>query len=222
MSFPQRRPTDPAMLGMMGLEDFAWPVTYTYFIRAPWGETQQRLTVNVPQLEGMTEATKRLGALLWSMVTAPAVVGDVRMYLAFVTTWKAYGPPVVAGGLELRGNLIDYAAPRDATPQLVMLTGHNDDYGRRRLFMPGAPRTWTANGLLKPAGFETLLPHAAGCMLGLQEPQLASGMEWLIAYPNVLEATLGNLPGVAFRHVRHLRVCWHLDKAPEPSGMPDL
>jgi hypothetical protein len=222
MSFPQRKPTDASHLAMQGLEEFAWPVTYSYFIQAPWGQTQQRLTVNVPQLEGLTEPTKRLGPLLWATVTAPAVVGDVSMYLCFVTTWKAYGVPQPVGGLELRGNLIAPSSTRDNTPQLVMLTGHDDKPGRRRLFMPGAPRDWTADGMLTREGFETLLPHAAGCMLGLAEPGLNSGLEWLVAYPNVLEASLSNLPGVAFRKVRHLRVCQHLDKAPEPSGMDDV
>lgn len=220
-SFPNRRPTDPAVLSMIGLEAFAWPVTYTYFIRAPWGETQQRITVNVPELEGHTEATNRLGPLIWSVTTAPAVVGDISMYLSFATTWRSYGLPVPFGGIEGRGNLIGTASARDRTPQMVMLTGHDDDAGRRRLFMPGAPNTWSSGGLLTPAGWEALMPHAAGCMLGLAEPQLLSGLEWLIAYPNVLEASLGNLPGVAFRRVKHLRVCQHTDKAPEPSGLPE-
>lgn len=221
-SFPLRRPTDPALLGMLGLDDFAWPVTYTFFMSTPFGETQQSITVNAPQLEGKTEATKRLGPLLWSVLTAPAVVGDVSMYLSFSTSWRAYGVPQPYAGIEGRGNLIGLSSSRERTPQIVMLTGHLDNAGRRRLFVPGAPRHWSSDGLLTTPGWEALLPHAAGCMLGLAEPGLASGLEWLIAYPNVLEASLANLPGVAFRRVTHLRVCSHTDKAPEPSGMPDL
>lgn len=206
---------------MIGLEELAWPITYTYFIATPWGETQQTLTVNVPQLEGQTEATKRLGQLLWGSFAATAAVGDVSMYLTWVTTWKAYGVPQPVAGVELRGNLIDLAAPQDETPQLVLLTGHDDDAGRRRLFLPGAPRSWVSGGFLTTAGWEALLPHAAGCLLGLAEPGLNSGLEWMIAYPNVLEASLTNLPGVAFRKVKHIRVCWHTDKAPGPSGIPE-
>lgn len=222
MSFPLRRPTNAATLQMLGLEQLAWPVTYQYFLDTPFGETQQTLTVNVPQLEGMTEATKRLGPLLWSVLTAPAVVGDVRQYLCWVTTWKAYGVPWPVGGIEGRGNQIALSSSRENTPQIVMLTGHHDPDGKRRLFMPGAPRHWSENGLLTTTGWEQLLAHANGLMLGLATPDLLSGLEWLIAYPNVLEASLGNLPGVAFRRVQHLRVCHHTDKAPEPSGMPDL
>ena len=222
MSFPIRRPTDAHALGMINLHELAWPVTFTYFIRAPWGETQQTLTVNAPQLEANTEATRRLGPLLWSVLTAPAVVGDVSMYLCWTTIWKAYAVLPPAGGLELRGNLFGPASRRVDTPQIVMLTKHPDNAGRRRLFMPGAPRDWSSGGMLTTQGWEQLLAHAAGCMLGLAEPGLVSGLEWLIAYPNVLEASLANLPGVAFRRVTHLRVCQHTDKAPEPSGIPDL
>lgn len=207
---------------MIGLEALAWPVTYQFWMDTPFGETQQTITVNVPQLEGMTEATKRLGPLLWSVLTAPAVSGDVRMYMTWSTSWKVYGAPTPFAGIEGRGNLIATAAARDDTPQMVMLTGHVDDDGRRRLFMPGAPASWSSEGMLTTAGWEGMMAHANGLMLGLATPDLVSGLEWLIAYPNVLEATLGNMPGIAFRRVQHLRVCQHTDKAPEAAGMPDL
>jgi hypothetical protein len=144
------------------------------------------------------------------------------MYLSFSTSWKTLGGPVPYAGIEGRGNRIWTPSSRRNSPQMVMLTGHDDDDGRRRFFLPGAPSNWSRDGLLTREGWENLLPHAAGCMLGLAEPGLASGLEWLIAYPNVLEASLANLPGVAFRRVQHLRVCQHVDSAPGPSGMPDL
>lgn len=210
---------DAASLLMLPLEQFAWPVTYGYIVATPWGTTRQSLTVNVPQLEGMPDATRLLGRLLWGTVTAPAVIGDVKLTHVSVTFWKSLGVAIPMPIQELRGNLIGRASPREHTPQMVMLTGHADDDGKRRFFFPGAPRGWVKDGLLQKEGWEHLLPHAAGCMLGLQEPALSSGLEWLIAYPGVLESTLENFTGVAFRRVTHLRVCHHTDKAPEVTGI---
>jgi hypothetical protein len=222
MSFPIRKPTSASQLGMLGLEQVTWPVTYTYLIDTPWGETQQQLTVDAPALVDQMTPTKALGRLLWGSFAAPAAVGDVSMYACLLTTWKAYAGPVVAPGPELRGNLFGSASPRGETPQAVMMTGHNDDDGRRRLFFAGAPNNWAENGLLTMAGWEGLWPHCVGLTTGLMSPGLSAGLEWLLAYPDRLESSLTNLPGVAFRKVTHLRICWHTDKAPEPSGIPDV
>lgn len=222
MRMPARKPLRADSLHMLDLQDLAWPVTYQFWVDAPFGETQQTITVNVPQLEGNTEATKRLGSLLWSVLTAPAVVGDVRHYLTWSTAWNAGGLPTPFAGIEGRGNLVGFSASRANTPQIVQLTGHGDSYSKRRLFMGGAPDHWVHDGMLTRAGWEALLPHANGIMLGLATPDLVSGMELLIAYPNVLEASPTNLLGVAFRKVKHLRVCQHTDEAPGPSGAPDF
>lgn len=219
MTFPMRKPLYAADRAMIGLEELEWPVSFGYIVQAPWGTTRQMLTVNVPTLTDNLAATRRLGWLLWGIITAPAVVGDVRLTHVSVTFWKSLGVAVPMPVTEIPGNRIGTAARRADTPQMVMLTGHGDDDGKRRWFLPGAPSHWTRGGLLTVDGYEALLPHATGCMLGLATPGLGSGIEWLIAYPGILQETPGNLTGTAFRKVTHLRVVHHLDKAPEVTGI---
>lgn len=219
MIFPNRKPTIAAERGMVALEDLINPISYGYIVQAPWGTTRQILTVEVPGLVGQDAAIKRLGWLLWGITTAPAVVGSVRLTHLSVTTWKALGVAVPEPVPEIRGNKIGTASARADSPQLVMMTGHLDDDGKRRWFLPGAPQHWHDGELLNTTGFEELIPHARGIMLGLASPGLGSGIELLIAYPGLLEPNLENMTGTAFRRVTHMRVVHHLDKSPEVSGI---
>jgi hypothetical protein len=216
--FPKRKPPTAAHRDMIDLAALTWPVTYVWEVRAPWGDTQQTLTVEVPALEGKLAATERLGAHLWSVCTAPAVSGFVSLTGMGYVAWKQGGIASVAPVVPHYGDQPALPSSRENTPQLVLLTGHADKAGRRRFFLPGAPRMWSANGLLTRGGFEALIPHARGMMLGLATPSLGSGIEWLLVYPGEVEPNVDNLTGTCFRRVTHVRVCHHTDKAPAPSS----
>ena len=219
MIFPKRKPINAAQREMIDLNELAWPVTYSYYVNAPWGTTRQLLTVNAPALADNVAATQRLGAVLWGVVTAPAVVGSVSCSSFGCTIWRGAGIETLVPFPTLYGNAIGTAAARENTPVLCTLTGHGDSDGRRRFYLPGAPANYVANGLLQKAGFEALIEHATGCMLGLATPDLGSGIEWLHAYPGILEPSPENVVGIAFRRVVHCRVLWHVEKAPEVTGI---
>lgn len=214
MIFPKRKAPDAAAAWMLPLNDFAWPVTYSYIVANPWGTTRQVLTVDAPACANNEVATERLGRLLWAMVTAPAVSFRTQLFAMTVTPWRQISVPVLRVIQGMRGTLLGDPLPRERTPQVVMLAHPGDNDSRRRLFMAGAPERFATGDLLDTDGFEALVAHCQGLMLGLASPGLGSGIEWLLAYPGMLEHSLDNFTGVAFRRVQHLRVVHHLDKAP--------
>lgn len=218
-TWPARKPTDAAQLSMLPLTDFLHPITFRYWVGAPWGLTRQALTVNAPNFLGNAEALLRLGRLLWLGVTAPAVTTSVRLELMAIHAWRGSGIGVPQPVAETKGQRTAFTAPREQSPQLLMLTGHPDDDGKRRFFLPGVPRNWVADGLLTPAGWEELMGHARSIIMGLGAEGGAQPLDWLWAYPGALEPTLENPVGVAFRRVRHIRVCYHTDRAPDVSGV---
>lgn len=222
MTFPKIIPQRAEQLQMLPLSDFLWPVSFTYLMDTSWGSTQQTLTVDSPLQYDDAAATVRLGRMLWNAVVAPATSSSTRLSLMSVTSWKGLGVSVPHPVAEMRGQRLALTTAREDTPQMVMLTGHGDNAGRRRLFMPGAPRDWVANGLLTSDGWLNMMQQARGLVMGMGYGSPLYSMNWLIAYPGVLAPQVGNVTGVAFRFVRHVRVCWHADKAPEPSGLDSL
>lgn len=219
MPFPKRRPPDAAAAQMIGLDEVLHPISFGYIVRAPWGTTRQMLTVDAAQFIGNEEATLRYGQALWRGVTAPAVTSSVELLSMSVIYWKGIGLGVPHPVLEARGEHHAFTAGRDDSPQLLLLTGHPDDDGKRRLFMPGVPRNWVAHGLLTPEGWEKLMGHARALIMGLGPGSGVSTVDWLLAYPGALEPSLTNPTGVAFRRVHHIRVCYHTDRAPEVTGL---
>lgn len=219
MGFPvhERRPAD---MGMKSITDFVWPVTYRFDVRTPWGRTQQELTVDIPLLRDRVPTTRTLGLALWQVLIAPAISSDVELEQVWCATWRKNEVPIpqVAAfqfGFQPRGG-----TERDHAGQLVLMTGHADKAGVRRLFLPCIPRTWVNRGQLTPSGFEALITQARAMFMGLSNIQPSTMSRWLIAYTDMVEKTDANPYGVAFREVTHVRVCSHTDKAPEqPSGL---
>lgn len=221
-SFPKRKPTEAAVLGMLPLTDFLLPISYGFIIDTPFGTTRQSITVNAPQFIGNEEAARRYGRLLWQGVTAPAVTNSVILRMMTVTYWNALSLSVPQPVDETRGERMAFGTGRDNAAQLLMLTGHPDDDGKRRLFLPSVPRDWVANGLLTPRGWEELMAHARSLIMAFGFGSETATVNWLIPYPGALEPTVANPVGVAFRHVKHVRVCYHTDRAPDVTGLGSL
>jgi hypothetical protein len=113
------------------------------------------------------------------------------------------------------GHVFGATAARDDTAVIVMHTGHGDARSRRRLFFPGTPAAWVADGMLKKEGAEAFQEVARGLMLGLGAVTGASAAQWLIAYPNMFEDGLSPAVKVGFRFVNFVRVCLFTERMPE-------
>lgn len=221
-TMPPRKPDDARKLYMTPLSHHVWPITYTWLMDTAFGPTQQTITVDAPLQALSTAGAQRLGRLLWQVMLAPAITSSTSSFLFFMTQWMASPISTPVPMQPVEGQRFGPASRRDDTPQIVMLTGHVGDSGKRRLFLPGAPRSWSSDGQLVTPGWENIIQHCRGLMMGFGDIAPSQALKLLIAYPDVIEPEIGNPGGVAFREVRHLRVCSHTDKAPEASGIDGL
>jgi len=205
-------------LDMEPASAFAWPITCRWTMLLPWGLTSQTLTVNVPSLAGDIEASRIFGRYLWSLTMAPAISRLVELLTAEVVCWSATPLSSLDLGNGAVGQKFSGVSRRDDTPQVVLLTGSLDAFGRRRLFLPGAPPDWSEGGLLTKDGWEGTLSHARALWMGLQPiaPNVVS--EWLVAYPRAVLPSPENPSGLGLRRIRGVRVCHHTDRAPDLSG----
>lgn len=213
----QRNPS-PQDLKLLPASSFVWPVTWRYEVQAPWGWTQQELTADVPMLFGEPGRSALLGRLLWQTAIAPAISRDVHLRAVWTATWKEISVPIPIQVDGHRGVQFGKSTPRDHAGQLVLMSGHNDSWGRRRLFLPSIPNAWVDGGLLAPAGWQALLTHARAMYMGLRPLAPGAVMRWLIAYLEDDHIAPANPYGVHFREVTSVRVCWHTDKAPERTS----
>lgn len=202
------------------LGDFAWPITWRWHMRAPWGDTRQEFTVDAPELYGGLQESIDLGLVLWQLVIAPAISGEVKLIVHDTVCWRLAPAAVPMSHAFERGGALGTPAARANSPVVMMHTGHLDAMALRRLYFPGAPSTWVAGGLMTPTGLGRLEGHMQGVYIGLARELTGAPMRWLIRYPDLLPATAENPSGVSFRLVEYLRIVHHVDRAPDPSGEP--
>lgn len=209
-----------ADLQVIDLPALEWPVTFRWLIRAPWGRTQQELTVDVPALKDDVGASGRLGYELWKRAVAAATTNQVLLEAVDYIPWRF--SPVPLFGLEppVAGLLQGIPAPRADTACIVMHTGHLDRLSTRRMAVPGVPYRWINERLVTVGGRQALEALGQLMVMGMCGTLTGAPMVWMLAYPGLLEPTIENPSGVAFRRMEYLRICWHTTKAPEPSGEP--
>lgn len=207
-------------LKVQGVEAYDWPVTYRWLYAAPWGLTQSELTVNVPALRDNVAASGKLGYALWERSVAAATTGSTVLQAVDFIPWRFAPAPLFGLEPPVAGLLAGIAAPRAESGCLVMHTGHLDRLATRRLPLPGIPYRWIADRLVTVGGRQALEAVGQLMIMGMGGTLTGSPMTWLVAYPGLLEPTISNPSGVAFRTVEYLRVQWHTMKAPEPSSEP--
>lgn len=201
-------------------EQYVWPVTYRFHFRAPWGDTQQELSVDAPELEGQLQQSFNLGAELWSRAIAPAISRDVSCIAWDTVCWKHIAAGFPAALPQMLGGVLEAPLPRDNTPVAVLHTGHADDLSRRRFFFPGAPASWVASRMLTLEGWDRLEDWGVAMGAGLSRSRTNAPMQLLLAYPQLLPPSIENPSGVAFRPVRHIRGMLLTARAPDPSAQP--
>jgi hypothetical protein len=205
---------------VQGPEDFQWPVSYRYHTLASYGRTQQELTVDIPALLDQSGPTQQFGLELWKRVVAPATVRSAQLLYWETVVWKGLPIPGVAPAVNVFGLLDGASASRDDQAVTVLHSGHADDLGRRRFFLPAIPAAWVAGGLLTRGGLDAIETWGRMAYVGLARHVTAAPALWLMRYPDLLPAGPGNVTGVAFRRVEYLRCCWHTERAPDQSSEP--
>lgn len=206
-----------ADLKMIGPEQMTWPITCRFYYTTPWGWTQQELSLHVPGLAEKYDETEALAKLLWSLTIAPAISRQCQLYATDLVVWRGLAVPKPLVSDTQTGQLFARASTRESSGQLVLLTGDGEPRWRRRFFFGGIPTDWADDNLLTTKGWEGLVAHARGMIMGLGTQHPDPQAEWLVAYPRVVTPTGTNPHGVGFRPVTSVRVCWHTDKAPELS-----
>jgi hypothetical protein len=205
---------------MDGLLAYEWPVTWRYHVSAPFGRTQQLLTVDVPAFAGSIEHSQQLGLELWSRGLAGASTVGLELLEWDTVCWRLAPAALPLQAFGARGHNSGPSTGRDRAAFLTLETGLLDSFGFRRLCLPAIPESWALGNQLSFAGWDGLLTIAEGLNIGLQQPIAGGPYQWLIPYPELLPASPSNPSGVAFRKVTKVRVCSFLDRAPDPSALP--
>lgn len=213
----RRTPQSEAMLSLYNL---TWAVTTTYHMSAPWGLTQVSLTVDAPELYGKVPESVQLGLELWNRSIATAMCRSVYLEFQDTICWHQIPIGMPIPRLQVRGQLFGASTGRDDSACIVMHTGHADSYARRRMILPGIPKSWVVDGLLTENGMGKLEDLGHMMMMGMAAHITGGPMAWLIAYPDALDPEPGNFTGVGFRSVEYLRICHHTERAPDTSIGP--
>lgn len=196
----------------------SWPITYRWHVSAPWGLTQQELSIDVPALEGDEGKSRTFGPMLWRTVVAPATTFQTYLVGTDVVCWKGLAAPLPHVHVPVGGVRGGDPCSRENTPQVVLHTGHTDDMARRRFFLAGAPESWVGGRMVTLEGWDEL--ESWWNALGVFARELVPGApaQLLIAYPNLLPTSVENPTGVGFRKVVTGRGTLHAARAPDPSG----
>lgn len=209
-----------AELQCIALDDVAWPVTWRWHTRGPWGDTTQEVTVNVPGLEGDIAGSMRLGGLLWERSVAAATTSEMQLREWDTVCWRFADAGLPSLDPPKIGRLAGTPAARKDTPVIVLHTDHLDTLAMRRFFVPGVPDRWIEDELVTRGAFHALEALGHVMTMGLQGHLTGGPMIWMIAYPQLIEPSIANHGGVAFRRVEYLRICHHTRPAPLPSVQP--
>lgn len=211
---------DAEQLRVVQLDALAWPITWRWHMRAPWGDTRQEFTVDCPSLAGSIGPSMNLGLGVWSRAIAPAISHDVELVGWDTVCWKIAPAGLPMGAIGARGLQPGRGTERSQAGCVIMHTGDDDRLARRRLMYPCIPRGWVVDGLMTGTGMEALQTIARGVYIGLASHWTGGPYRWLLAYPELLPATAANGNGVAFRTVEWLRCCLHVEPAPALSSEP--
>lgn len=208
-------PLTLSQLKMIGLDELTNPLTIRFNLSASWGRTSQEITIDAPDLIDQVPASLVWAYKLWDLCIANAISHSCTLDLIELVTWKTWPLPSVGAGGGRSGHLTLPPAHRDESACVMMLTGHGDKWGRRRLFLPDIPRFWQINGVLTEVGMREVYNSVAPLFMATMGPEFDWLYRWLIAYPDIVEPDPSNVRGVAFRRVSHLRVCAYTAKPPD-------
>lgn len=208
----------PTNDGFLRLSELTWPITYTYQIAVPWGYAKMELTVEAPFAENDGARTIALGVPLYEAAIAPAISFLTILLSGTAYAWKT-GMSYDAVGSHPPGQTSIFALGKEHAPCAILLTGHSDKRGRRRLYFPACPRGWIdSRGQLNAEGAGSMRTHLHGMLGGLLGTIENAPFAWLLAYPDAIEEPLTGFKLPGFRPVTHVRLCQYT--VPFPDFVP--
>lgn len=208
----------PDAVGMIPLEDLAYPITFRFHLSTAWGFTYQEMTLDIPELQDDLAAIDRFCHALWSVFIATAITASVELFLAEALQWKKGGLPLLMPTSFGNGKIHGTPADMKESGVIVLHTAGVDNNSRRRFYLPGMPKIWQDNRRLSQTGITQLYNWTSVFTMAFLAPELPRPFDWLIAYPRVFDFKPSNVWGVGFRYVERCRVCWHTSKPPEGAG----
>lgn len=201
------------------LHELVWPISWRWHIQAPWGTYNTVLSVEAPSLVDNVPASQRLGKLLYALSVAPATTISTRPTFQETVCWKNGDVPTAEGVSQLQGARFGATSARSSSPVMVMLTGHEDGRGKRRLYFGGAPAAWSDGEQLRVGGAERLQEIGRSLIAGMVAGTGDLLMRWMLAYPRSVPISGPIGQEVSFRPVTSLRICSHVERTPELSQL---
>jgi hypothetical protein len=202
-------------LQMIDLDDTVNPVTCRFNLATSWGISSQELTFEIPELTDKIPETFAWFNGLWAGYIARTMNHNCMLSFLEIVRWKSFAFPLVGASGAPAGRRPGPGTARNASGVVMMHTGHQDRYARRKLFLPNLPVAWQNNRVLNGVGISAIYDMCAEIWMGAHEPELETPTMWLLPYPRVLAASPSNVAGVAFRRVHSLRICTYCDNAPD-------
>lgn len=210
----------PDLASMRPITDFPWPVTYRWLVQTAYGATEQELSVDVPGLVGLPDETKALGKLLWGASVAAATTDDARLLIQDTIAWQLGPVPLAPSPMAVMGTLGAPAGPRGRQASFVLHSGHGDSWAKRAFFLPSIPRSWSDGETLNGTGLHHLEGLAQRMIMGIGGWLVGSPMAWLVRHTLPDGPDINGPRTTYFRNVAGIRVCHHVERAPEPSLHP--
>lgn len=191
------------------------PITYKYTISGPFGLSRQRIDVNtyLDPVDG--DHLGKVGQYFWTASLALALTDSVRLE---VFTWStpAFGG---LGGIVFPQNVTgrQLGTPCDGndSPCVVLLSGHADKWGKRRMHFPGAPARWITDRRLNTDGEAHMLTMARILLLGMGSFMYFNPYGIGIIHPGTSARIRSGPPVASWRHFNYARVCSMTGQCPQ-------
>lgn len=208
----------PTPDGFLRLDEVVWPLTYVYTIAVPWGYAKMEITVDAPALVDNLESTAATGLPIFNRAIAPAISFLCTHLTCDIWVWKR-GFAVDGGSLHPPGQNGIFPLGKSHGIVALMMSGHTDKRGKRRLYFPACPRSYIdSRGQLTDFGAGEMLTVLRGWYAGFSAGIENSSFRWLNVFPDAITEPLTGFKRPGFRDVTHVRLCQYT--VPVPDYVP--
>lgn len=131
------------------LSDLHTPYLMRWVTATPHGFASSAMMVDAPQCGGdgekMVAGWARCLGVWWS----PMATFDSEITIIEAIPFRLGHTDARLQSPNVKGTLLGGTAPMDRSAVWMVLTGHNDSWGKRRVYLPGTPASWVSGGVLE-------------------------------------------------------------------------